>query len=176
MAVKIRLARRGRKKLALYDVVVADARSPRDGKFIEKIGTYNPATNPASIILDDSKAFSWLMKGAQPTETVKAMLSHHGVMLKKHLQIGVIKGAITQEQADGKLAEWVKEKEAKVQSKLDNLSKGKQDVAKARKAAETKVREARAEAIRKKAIVAAAAPVVEAQPEAAAEGAAPAEA
>ena len=176
MAVKIRLARRGRKKLALYDVVVADARAPRDGKFIEKIGTYNPATNPASIILDDTKAFNWLMKGAQPTETVKAMLSHHGVMLKKHLQIGVIKGAITQEQADGKLAEWVKAKEAKVQSKLDNLSKGKQDAAKARKEAETKVKEARAEAIRKKAEVAAAAPVVEAQPEAAAEGTAPAEA
>lgn len=176
MAVKIRLARRGRKKLALYDVVVADARSPRDGKFIEKIGTYNPATNPASIILDDTKAFNWLMKGAQPTETVKAMLSHHGVMLKKHLQIGVIKGAITQEQADGKLAEWVKAKEAKIQSKIDNLSKSKQDAAKARKAAETKVKEARAEAIRKKAEVAAAAPVVEAQPEAAAEGDAPAEA
>lgn len=176
MAVKIRLARRGRKKLALYDVVVADARAPRDGKFIEKIGTYNPATNPASIILDDNKAFSWLMKGAQPTETVKAMLSHHGVMLKKHLQIGVIKGAITQEQADGKLAEWVKAKEAKIQSKIDNLSKSKQDAAKARKAAETKVKEARAEAIRKKAEVAAAAPVVEAQPEAAAEGDAPAEA
>ncbi len=176
MAVKIRLARRGRKKLALYDVVVADARAPRDGKFIEKIGTYNPATNPASIILDDNKAFSWLMKGAQPTETVKAMLSHHGVMLKKHLQIGVIKGAITQEQADGKLAEWVKAKETKVQSKIDNLSKSKQDAAKARKEAETKVKEARAEAIRKKAEVAAAAPVVEAQPEAAAEGTAPAEA
>lgn len=176
MAVKIRLARRGRKKLALYDVVVADARAPRDGKFIEKIGTYNPATNPASIILDDNKAFSWLMKGAQPTETVKAMLSHHGVMLKKHLQIGVIKGAITQEQADGKLSEWVKAKETKVQSKIDNLSKSKQDAAKARKEAETKVKEARAEAIRKKAQVAAAAPVVEAQPEAAAEGTAPAEA
>jgi small subunit ribosomal protein S16 len=174
MAVKIRLARRGRKKLALYDVVVADARAPRDGKFIEKIGTYNPATNPASIILDDTKAFNWLMKGAQPTETVKAMLSHHGVMLKKHLQIGVIKGAITQDQADGKLAEWVKAKEAKVQSKIDNLSKSKQDAAKARKAAETKVKEARAEAIRKKAEVAAAAPVAEAQPEA--EGATPAEA
>jgi small subunit ribosomal protein S16 len=165
MAVKIRLARRGRKKLALYDVVVADARSPRDGKFIEKIGTYNPATNPASIILDDTKAFDWLMKGAQPTETVKAMLSHHGVMLKKHLQIGVIKGAITQEQADGKLADWQKAKEAKVQSKKDNLSKSKQDAAKARKDAETKVKEARAEAIRKKAEAAAAAPVVEAQPE-----------
>jgi len=165
MAVKIRLARRGRKKLALYDVVVADARSPRDGKFIEKIGTYNPATNPASIILDDNKAFDWLMKGAQPTETVKAMLSHHGVMLKKHLQIGVIKGAITQDQADEKLAEWVKAKEAKVQSKKENLSKSKQDAAKARKEAETKVKEARAEAIRKKAEVAAAAPVAEAPAE-----------
>jgi small subunit ribosomal protein S16 len=165
MAVKIRLARRGRKKLALYDVVVADARSPRDGKFIEKIGTYNPATNPASIILDDTKAFNWLMKGAQPTETVKAMLSHHGVMLKKHLQIGVIKGAITQDQADGKLADWLKAKETKIQSKKDNLSKSKQDAAKARKEAETKVKEARAEAIRKKAELAAAVPVVEAQPE-----------
>jgi len=176
MAVKIRLARRGRKKLALYDVVVADARSPRDGKFIEKIGTYNPATNPASIILDDSKAFDWLMKGAQPTDTVKAMLSHHGVMLKKHLQIGVIKGAITQEQADGKLAEWMQAKEAKIQSKKDNLSKSKHDAAKARKDAETKVKEARAEAIRKKAEVAAATPVAEAQPEVQAEGEAPAEA
>jgi small subunit ribosomal protein S16 len=165
MAVKIRLARRGRKKLALYDVVVADARSPRDGKFIEKIGTYNPATNPASINLDESKAFDWLMKGAQPTDTVKAMLSYRGVMLKKHLQIGVVKGAITQEQADGKLAEWVKAKENKIQSKKDNLSKSKQDAAKARKEAETKVREARAEAIRKKAQVAAEAPAVEAQPE-----------
>ena len=175
MAVKIRLARRGRKKLALYDVVVADARSPRDGKFIEKIGTYNPATNPASIILDDTKAFDWLMKGAQPTETVKAMLSHHGVMLKKHLQIGVIKGAITQEQADGKLADWMKAKEAKILSKKDTLTKSKQDAAKARKEAETKVKEARAEAIRKKAIVAAEVPVAEVQPEAQAEGETPAE-
>ena len=169
MAVKIRLARRGRKKLALYDVVVADARSPRDGKFIEKIGTYNPATNPASIVLDDTKAFDWLMKGAQPTETVKAMLSHHGVMLKRHLQIGVIKGAITQEVADSKLADWQKAKESKNQAKKDTLSKSKQDLAKARKDAETKVKEARTEAIRKKAEVAAAAPapapVAEAQPE-----------
>jgi len=172
MAVKIRLARRGRKKLALYDVVVADARSPRDGKFIEKIGTYNPSTNPASIIMDDTKAFDWLMKGAQPTETVKAMLSYRGVMLKKHLQIGVVKGAITQEQADGKFADWLNAKESKIQSKKDNLSKAKQDAAKARKDAESKVKEARAEAIRKKAEVAAAAPVVEVQPE----GEAPAEA
>jgi len=95
MAVKIRLARRGRKKLAMFDVIVADSRSPRDGKFIEKIGTYNPLTNPANINLDDQKAFDWLMKGAQPSDTVKRMLSYRGVMLKKHLQIGVVKGALT---------------------------------------------------------------------------------
>lgn len=165
MAVKIRLARRGRKKLAKYDVVVADARSPRDGKFIEKIGTYNPLTVPATIELNDEKAFQWLMNGAQPSDTVKAMLSYRGVMLRKHLQIGVVKGAVTQEQADAKLAAWVKEKEAKIQTKRDSVSKSKMDLAKARKDAETKVKEARAEAIRKKAEVAAAAPVAEAPAE-----------
>jgi small subunit ribosomal protein S16 len=176
MAVKIRLARRGRKKLAKYDVVVADARSPRDGKFIEKIGTYNPLTVPATIDLDDEKAFQWLMNGAQPSDTVKAMLSYRGVMLRKHLQIGVVKGAVTQEVADAKLAAWTKEKESKIQAKRDSVSKGKVDTAKARKEAETKVKEARAEAIRKKAEVAAAVPVV-AEAEAPAEGveAAPAE-
>jgi small subunit ribosomal protein S16 len=151
MAVKIRLARRGRKKLAMFDVVVADARSPRDGRFIEKIGTYNPLTTPAGIVLDDQKAFEWLMKGAQPTDTLKAMLSHRGVLLRKHLQIGVIKGALTQEQADSKLQDWIASKDAKVQGKRDNLTKSKEEAARARKAAETKVREARAEAIRKKA-------------------------
>jgi small subunit ribosomal protein S16 len=171
MAVKIRLARRGRKKLAKYDVVVADARSPRDGKFIEKIGTYNPLTVPATIELNDEKAFQWLMNGAQPSDTVKAMLSYRGVMLRKHLQIGVVKGAVTQEQADAKLAAWLKDKEAKIQTKRDSISKSKLDSAKARKQAETKVKEARAEAIRKKAEVAAAVPVAEA----AAEGEATAE-
>lgn len=151
MAVKIRLARRGRKKLAMFDVVVADARAPRDGRFIEKIGTYNPLTNPASIVLDDQKAFEWLMKGAQPTDTLRAMLSYRGVMLRKHLQIGVIKGALTQEQADAKLQQWITSKEAKIQGKRDNLTKSKEEAARARKAAESKVREARAEAIRKKA-------------------------
>jgi small subunit ribosomal protein S16 len=174
MAVKIRLARRGRKKLALYDVIVTDARSPRDGKFIEKIGTYNPLTNPASINLDDQKAFEWLMNGAQPSDTVKRMLSYRGIMLRKHLQIGVVKGAVTQEQADSKVAEWLKSKEAKIQGKVDTISKAKKEAANARKAAETKVKEARAEAIRKKALVAEAAPA-EAAP-AAAEGEAPAEA
>jgi small subunit ribosomal protein S16 len=157
MAVKIRLARRGRKKLARYDVVVTDSRSPRDGRFIEKIGTYNPLTNPATIDLNDEKAFDWLMKGAQPSDVVKAMLSYRGVMLRKHLQIGVIKGAVTQEAADKKLADWKQEKDAKIASKRDNLTKSKQDAAKARKEAESKVREARAEAIRKKQEAAAAA-------------------
>lgn len=169
MAVKIRLARRGRKKLSLYDVVVADSRSPRDGKFIEKIGTYNPLTVPASINLDDNKAFDWLMKGAQPSDTVRAMLSYRGVMLRRHLQIGVAKGAITQEQADAKLAEWVKTKQDKIQSKIEGVTKAKQTAAKARKDAESKVKEARAEAIRKKAEVAAAPPAEPAAEETSAE-------
>ena len=163
--VKMRLARRGRKKLSIFDIVVADARAPRDGKFIEKIGTYNPATNPASIVIQDDRAFHWLMVGAQPSDTVRAMLSYKGIMYKRHLQIGVDKGALTQDAADGKLAEWLKTKEAVVQSKVLGLSKSKQDAAKARKEAETKVKEARAEAIRKKAEVPAAAPAVEAATE-----------
>ena len=160
MAVRIRLTRRGRKKLALYDVIVADARSPRDGKFIEKIGTYNPLTNPATIDIDNQKAFDWLMKGALPTETVKKMLSHRGINFRRHLQIGVIKKAITQEQADAKLAEWQNAKDAKNSTKVDSLSKAKEQAAKARKEAETKVREAKAEAIRKKVEALNAPPVV----------------
>jgi len=171
--VKIRLARRGRKKLAMYDVVVADARAPRDGRFIEKLGTYNPLTVPAKIELNNDRAFHWLMQGAQPSDTVKAMLSYRGIMLKKHLQIGVIKGALTQEQAEQKLDEWVKAKEAKIQSSTDKYSQDKQAQAKARKEAETRIREARAEAIRKKAEAAAAVPQAV---EAPAEEAAPAEA
>jgi small subunit ribosomal protein S16 len=156
--VKIRLARRGRKKLALYDVVVADARAPRDGRFIEKLGTYNPLTNPATIDINDERAFQWVMNGAQPSDTVKAMLSYRGILLRKHLQIGVLKGALTQDQADAKLADWVKSKEAKIQTKRETLANAKAANAKARKEAETKIKEARAEAIRKKAEVAAAAP------------------
>lgn len=150
MAVKIRLTRRGRKKLAMFDVVVAHSKSPRDGKFIEKIGTYNPNSNPATIVLDDVKAFDWVMKGAEPSDTVKAMLSYRGILLKKHLQIGVNKGAITQEQADAKFEEWKNQKESKVTGKVETLAKKKDDAKKARMEAEVKVKEARAEAIRKK--------------------------
>jgi len=153
MPVKIRLARRGRKKHAMYDVVVADSRAPRDGKFIEKIGTYDPNTNPASIKLNDEKAFNWVMDGAQPTDTVRAILSYRGILLKKHLQGGVNKGAITQEEADKKFEAWVAEKEGKIQSKTDKLSADKEAKAKARMEAEKKVATARAESIaaRKKA-------------------------
>lgn len=151
MPVKIRLARRGRKKLAMYDVVVADSRAPRDGRFIEKIGTYNPNTNPATIHLNEDKAFRWVMNGAQPTDTVRAMLSYRGILVKKHLQIGVVKGALTQEQADAKFEEWKKMKENKIGSKVESLAKKKAEEAQARLAAEAKVKEARAEAIRKKA-------------------------
>lgn len=150
MAVKIRLARRGRKARALYDVVVADARAPRDGRFIEKLGTYNPNVDPAAINIDDEKAFKWVMDGAQPTDTVRAMLSYRGVMLKKHLQVGVNKGAITQEAADKKFDAWMTEKGAKITGKVDMLAKDKVATEKARMDAEVKVKEARAEAIAKR--------------------------
>ena len=151
MPVKIRLARRGRKKAAMYDIVVADSRSPRDGKFIEKLGTYNPNTNPAAINFDQDKAFTWVMNGAQPTDTVKAMLSYTGVLYKKHLQIGVAKGALTQEQADSKFQNWKDEKEAKIQGKRETLSQKKSDAAKAALDNERRINEARAESLRKRA-------------------------
>jgi small subunit ribosomal protein S16 len=153
MAVKIRLARRGRKKQAMYDVVVADARAPRDGRFIEKLGTYNPNTNPATIVLDENKAFKWVMNGAQPTDTVKAMLSYRGVLLKKHLQIGVIKGALTQEQADAKYDAWKEGKDSAITGKVETLAAEKAAREKSRLEAEAKVKEARAEAIRAKNVV-----------------------
>ncbi len=172
MAVKIRLARRGRKKLAIYDVVVADARAPRDGRFIEKIGTYNPNTPVAAIELDNDKAFQWLMNGAQPTDTVRAMLSYRGLLYKKHLQIGVIKGAMTQEDADKKLEAWMKDKEATIEGKEKSLADKAAAEKKERLAAEAKVNEGRAEAIMKRpdeaeaAAKAAEAPAEEEAPEA----------
>jgi small subunit ribosomal protein S16 len=156
MSVKIRLSRRGRKKLALYDIIVADSRSPRDGKFIEKLGTYNPGTHPATVKIDDEKAFGWLMNGALPTDTVREILSEKGIMFKKHLQIGVNKGAIKQEDADKKLADWKSSKEASAIKKVEDL-KGKKDTAKKdRLAAEAKANEKRKENIQSKKSAAAA--------------------
>ncbi|MBO3272675.1 MULTISPECIES: 30S ribosomal protein S16 [Hymenobacter] len=174
MAVKIRLARRGRKKAAQFDIVVADARAPRDGRFIEKLGTYDPNTNPASINFDGDKAFDWIMKGAQPTDTVRAMLSYRGVLYRKHLQLGVIKGAISQETADQRYNEWMEQKNAKIEDKRTSLGTAQAEKRQAQLAAETKVREARAEAIRQRqaAAAAAAAPAVEAEASEATEAAA----
>jgi len=168
MAVKIRLARRGRKKAAQFDIVVADSRSPRDGRFIEKIGTYNPQTNPATINFDGDKAFDWIMKGAQPTDTVRAMLSYRGVLYRKHLQLGVIKGAISQDVADQRYTDWKEQKDAKIEGKRTSLGTAKDEARQQRLAAETKVKEARSEAQRAKlaALAAANAPA----PAAAAEG------
>lgn len=117
MPVKIRLQRRGRKQRPFYHIVVADVRAPRDGRFIEKIGTYNPMTKPATIDLDRDRAFDWLMKGAQPTDTARAILRFKGVMYKKHLYRGVKKGALTQEQADEMFQKWVAAKDEKVEAR-----------------------------------------------------------
>jgi len=164
MSVKIRLARRGRKKQAIYDVVVADARAPRDGRFIEKLGTYNPNTNPASINLNNERALTWLLNGAQPTDTVKAMLSYRGVMLKKHLQIGVLKGAISQEQADAKFNAWLAEKDSKIEGKKDKLAAAKEKQRKEALAAEAAKNQARIDALKAKEAEASAAAVVAAAP------------
>ncbi|BDS11788.1 30S ribosomal protein S16 [Aureispira anguillae] len=117
MALKIRLQRKGRKKKPFYHIVAADARAPRDGKFIQKLGIYNPLTVPATIELDRDAAYDWLMKGAQPTDTARAILKFKGVYYKKHLQRGVSKGAFDQEAADKMLNEWLEAKEAKVEKR-----------------------------------------------------------
>ncbi len=148
MSVKIRLARRGRKKMAIYDVVVADARAPRDGRFIEKIGSYNPNTNPASININNERALKWLLNGAQPTDTVKAMLSYRGIMLKKHLQIGVLKGAIDQATADAKFEAWLADKDSKIAGKVDTITKAKTDARQKAQDAETAKNQARKDVIK----------------------------
>lgn len=135
MPVKIRLQRHGKKGKPFYWIVAADARSKRDGKFLDKIGTYNPNTNPATIDLNLDSAVQWLHNGAQPTDTARAILSYKGALLKHHLDGGVRKGALTQEQADAKLAAWLEEKAGKVDAKKDGLSKAQADAkAKALKA------------------------------------------
>ncbi len=125
MAVKIRLARKGRKKMPIYDIVVADARAPRDGRFIEKLGQYNPHSTPAGITLKNDRALYWLLVGAQPTDTTRKILSVTGVMLKKHLQVGVNKGAITQETADKKFEDWATDKQKKREDKIAKLTSDK---------------------------------------------------
>ncbi|MDD7914917.1 30S ribosomal protein S16 [Polaribacter ponticola] len=146
MSVKIRLQRHGKKGKPFYWIVAADARAKRDGRYLEKIGTYNPNVNPAIIDLNVDKAVEWLQNGAQPTDTAKNILSYKGAMLKNHLAGGVRKGALTQEQADAKFAAWLEAKAAKISDKEAGLSKAQSDAKAAAFAAEKAVNEARIEA------------------------------
>jgi len=150
MAVRIRLARKGRKKLAYYHIVVADSRSPRDGRFIEKLGIYDPRTDPATVELDFDKSLDWLQKGAQPTETCRAILSHKGVLLKKHLLEGVKKGAFDEAEAERRFNEWLKQKEAKIQEKIQKLEKAADEELRKRIEEEKKINEKRAAELAKK--------------------------
>ena len=152
MPVKIRLQRHGKKGKPFYWIVAADARAKRDGKYLEKLGSYNPNTNPATIDLSVDDAVKWLQNGAQPTDTAKAILSYKGALLKNHLAGGVKKGALTEEQAEAKFNAWLEEKAAKVQAKADGLSEADAKAKAEALAAEKAVNEAR---------IAAAAPVVE---------------
>ena len=136
MPTKMRLQRHGKKHSAFYHIVIADNRAPRDGKFIEKIGTYNPNTNPATIDLKFDRALNWIQTGAQPTETVRAILSYEGVLYKNHLDRGVLKGAFSQDEAEKRFDAWKKDKLGKIQKKIDGLEKSRTESASARLKAE----------------------------------------
>lgn len=144
MPTKIRLQRHGKKGYAFFHVVVADSRAPRDGKFIEKLGVYNPNTNPATIDIDFDRSLYWVKTGAQPTDTCRALLSYKGVLHKDHLDRGVLKGALTQEQADKKFEAWLADKEGKIQGKKDMLSKSKEELEKAKLKAEQEAKDKKA--------------------------------
>ena len=147
MATKIRLARHGKKGKPFYHIVTADSRAKRDGRYIERIGSYNPNTNPATIDIDFDRAMYWVGVGAQPTDTVRAMLSYKGVLYKNHLLNGVKKGALTNEQAEEKFAKWLSEKEAKIENKISSLAKEEDSAIKAKLASEKEKSEARAAAL-----------------------------
>ena len=168
MATKIRLQRRGRKDYAFYQIVVADSRAPRDGRFIERLGSYNPNTNPATVDLNFERALYWLQTGAQPTDTVRNILSREGVCLKKHLLEGVKKGAFDEAAAEAKFQAWKDAKVASLSAIKSKDAEAAKAVAAARLAAEKEANKAKAEAVaQKKAELAAAA--AEAQAEAATE-------
>lgn len=154
MPVKIRLQRFGKKANPYYHIVVADGRAPRDGKYIENIGSYNPKTNPATIELNLDKAIDWLNKGAQPTDTTRAILSYKGVMYRLHLNQGVKKGALTQEQADEKYNGWLEEKNLKISKKAETVMNSRKDAMKNRVAEEAKLKEKIAEKVAAKKIAA----------------------
>lgn len=150
MSVKIRLKRQGRTHAPYYHIVVADSRAPRDGKFIEKIGMYNPTSVPATIELNLDSAVNWLAKGAQPTDTCRAILSYKGALYKHHLNGGVRKGALTEEAAASKFEKWIADKESQVNAHVEKTAKSKADSKANALAAETKVKEARAAKVAEK--------------------------
>ena len=147
MATKIRLQRHGRKAKPIFKIVVADERAKRDGKFIEKLGLYNPNTNPATIELNFDRAVDWMMKGAQPTNTARAILSYKGVMMKKHLLGGIAKGAFSEEEAEKRFEAWLAEKSDRIQTKKEKLDKSAEEMAASKLAAEKEVNEKRAQEI-----------------------------
>ena len=140
MPVKIRLSRGGRSKRPFYHIIVADSRSPRDGKYIERLGSYNPLTIPATVEVNHERALHWIDKGAQPTDTARAILSYSGVMYKKHLQRGVKKGAHNQEQADAMFAEWMEAKQQKIEDHKNRIQADKDKANTDRITAESKIR------------------------------------
>ena len=172
MSVKIRLARHGRKGYAFYHIVVANVKSPRDGKYIERIGSYNPNTEPATVSVDVDAALRWLANGAQPTDTVRSIFSHEGILLKKHLLEGVKKGAFDEAAAEAKLAAWKEERAQKLAAKADKANSEKAAAKKALMDQEVKINAERAEAIAKKKAEAEAAKAAEAAAKAAEEAAA----
>src|SRR3569833_2253183 len=147
MATKIRLQRHGKKGKPFYYIVVADSRAPRDGRFIERLGSYNPNTNPATIDINFDKTLDWVNNGAQPADTCRAILSYKGVLYKKHLQGGLKKGALTEEQVETKFQEWLDTKEGKITGKKTGLVNAKEEAKKAALAAEAKKKEAKAAAV-----------------------------
>lgn len=166
MPVKIRLQRHGKKGKPFYWIIAADSRAPRDGKYLEKIGIYNPNTNPATIDLDVDGAVKWLQNGAQPTDTARAILSYKGALLKHHLAGGIAKGALTEEQAEEKFQAWVNEKEDKVSAKKEGLSKEQEAARKKALDAEKEANTKREAAANEAAEAEAAAQTEEGEPEA----------
>jgi small subunit ribosomal protein S16 len=147
MPVKIRLTRQGKKRFAFYHIVAADSRAPRDGKYIERLGSYNPNTHPATVELDFDKALTWLNNGAQPTETCRNILSHEGVLLKKHLLGGVTKGAFSEDEAENRFEKWKNEKQSKTETIINEATKRKNELARKHRETEAKAKEANAKKV-----------------------------
>lgn len=161
MATKIRLQRHGKKGKAFFHIVAADSRSPRDGKFIEKLGTYNATSNPATIDINFDRCLHWVKTGAEQTDTARAILAYKGVLYKNHLDKGVAKGALTQDQANAKFEKWAKEKQAKIENKKSGLAKKSEEDSRSRLKHEAEVNKAKAEKVAAKASAPAAEPAAE---------------